>query len=155
MWKSEVLYPLGPRTAIEILPAKRRFKSRSIQSRTLTLTIGIFSYATRFQFIPLSCFLLMLCGCGQVNLKSANAIVATTNTVTFGTVVVGRTATATVGFQNHGLEPIQISATNTDSQLFAIQRPQPAGHDPFRRNLQCHCFVQPQCDRRDQRPAGD
>ncbi len=120
MWKSEVLYPLGPRTAIEILPAKRRFKSRSIQSRTLTLTIGIFSYATRFQFIPLSCFLLMLCGCGQVNLKSANAIVATTNTVTFGTVVVGQTATATVGFQNRGLEPIQISATNTDSQLFAI-----------------------------------
>jgi hypothetical protein len=118
MLKNEDRCPLGPGTAIVTLPANSRYKSRSIRTR-ISLRSILF-YAICVQFISFSCFLLILCGCGQVNLKSPNTIVATTGTVTFGTVVVGQTATATVGFQNRGLEPIQISATNTDSQLFSI-----------------------------------
>ena len=53
-------------------------------------------------------------------MQSANTIVATTGNVTFGTVVVDQTATATVRFQNRGLEPIEVSATRTSSQLFSV-----------------------------------
>src|ERR1700733_9729515 len=120
MWKNEVFCSLDPGSAIETILTQRRLKSRSIQPRTRTFIRSIPSYANCIQFILLSCLLLILCGCGQINVQSANTIVATTGNVTFGTVVVGQTATATVRFQNRGLEPIEVSATRTSSQLFSV-----------------------------------
>jgi hypothetical protein len=71
------------------------------------------------RLVPLS-FLILLCGCGGVELKNTNTLFVTPSTVMFGTVNVGQTATASISLQNRGLKSVDISQLNIDTQSFSV-----------------------------------
>jgi hypothetical protein len=70
-------------------------------------------------FIQFS-FLLGVCGCGGVNLKTSNTLVASPSSITFGTVALGKSATASVSLQNRGIAPVEISQLNFNAQSFSV-----------------------------------
>jgi hypothetical protein len=65
-------------------------------------------------------FLLGVYGCGGVNLKTSNTLVASPSSITFGTVALGKTATASVSLQNRGIAPVEISQLNFNAQSFSV-----------------------------------
>jgi centrosomal CEP192-like protein len=71
------------------------------------------------EFILFS-FLLGVCGCGGVNLKTSNTLVASPSLITFGTVALGKNATASVSLQNRGIAPVAISQLNFNEQSYSV-----------------------------------
>ncbi len=71
------------------------------------------------QFVLLSFLFLILCGCGGVQIKSANALYVAPGTITFGNVTVGQIATANVSLQNRGLAAVEVSQLSTSAQSFS------------------------------------
>jgi len=65
-------------------------------------------------------FLLGVCGCGGVNLKTLNTLIASPSSITFGTVALGKTATASVSLKNRGIAPVEISQLNFSAQSYSV-----------------------------------
>ena len=72
------------------------------------------------RFILLS-LLLGVCGCGGVNLNGTNTLYATPSSVTFGTVAIGKSGTASVSLQNRGIAPVVVSNLNVNEQSFSAK----------------------------------
>lgn len=63
--------------------------------------------------------LLGFCGCGGVNLNTSNTLSATPGSITFGTVAIGTSATASLSLKNGGVAPVTISSLNSNMQSFS------------------------------------
>ena len=73
--------------------------------------------------IMLSCGLLfVLSGCGnpQVNAGNTGTLVASPNTVTFGSVSIGQSASTTVSLANGNSAPVEISQLSMTGQSFSV-----------------------------------
>ena len=81
------------------------------------------SHRRKALVIVLSCCLLfVLSGCGNIVLNGTDtrALTASPNTLTFGVVSIGQTASARVSLSNASFEPIQITQLNMTGQSFSI-----------------------------------
>ena len=69
------------------------------------------------------CLLLVLSGCGihLVNAGDMGTLVASPNTVTFGAVSIGQTASTTVSLLNGSSAPVEVTQLNLTGQSFSVQ----------------------------------
>ena len=71
-----------------------------------------------------SCAVALLSGCGSIAGGPASgvpgALVPSSSSISFGTVTVGQTASATVSLRNESIDPVKISQINVSGQEFTL-----------------------------------
>jgi len=73
-----------------------------------------------FPILSLSFLLLILCGCGGVQVNSTNPLEITPSTISFGSVAVGQSATTNVSVLNRGLTTVQVTQMDITGGSFSI-----------------------------------
>lgn len=69
--------------------------------------------------VPIFSFLL-LSGCGGLSIANKNAVVATPATITFGSVIVGQTASANITLHNQGIGSVEIENLSVSGPAFSV-----------------------------------
>ena len=100
-------------------------RSRSKQGRVprCAPTHRLNSWCVTLLIICSSCIAIAISGCGgSIIVRGTNPgiLIASPNTVTFGTVPIGQTASTTVSLLNKGSAPVQIVQLNLSGQPFSI-----------------------------------